>query len=223
MSRSTTTRPKAGRPTAAQAQKRHVEILDKALKVFLKKGYDLTTLDEIAASMHMTKRTIYTNYGNKEALFKTALEKAFVECAPSPEELRALITDDLATTLEAIAHNRVSHFLTPKGRSTQRIVNSETHRFPELLGVFYRLSTLPTIVVIKEVLEHHAELGDIYLERPDTTAALFLSMAVGVPARGIMTGIANNDIKDLDDHIRYCVQLFLHGLTKPEVRAKTPA
>jgi hypothetical protein len=43
-------RPSAGRPTREQAEQRHEELLDRALEQFLEKGFELATMEAIAAS-----------------------------------------------------------------------------------------------------------------------------------------------------------------------------
>ena len=45
------------------------EITDAAEKCFFKKGYDKTTMDEIAAQLELTKTAIYRYFENKEDLY----------------------------------------------------------------------------------------------------------------------------------------------------------
>src|SRR3546814_14013868 len=69
-------RSTSGRPTRAQARLRHEQLLDEALEQFLDKGFVMTTIDAIAAAVGMTKRTVYTRYPNKNALFGAAVQRA---------------------------------------------------------------------------------------------------------------------------------------------------
>src|SRR3546814_18920845 len=62
-------RSTSGRPTREQARLRHEQLLDEALEQFLDKGFVMTTIDAIAAAVGMTKRTVYTRYPDKNALF----------------------------------------------------------------------------------------------------------------------------------------------------------
>lgn len=50
------------------------EALSKAMEVFWKKGYSGASLSELTASMGINKPSMYAAYGNKEALFCSALE-----------------------------------------------------------------------------------------------------------------------------------------------------
>ena len=207
-------RPRAGRPTAEQARQRHVELLDRSLQLFQKKGFEQTTLDDIANAMHMTKRTIYGLYPNKEALFKAAVHRIVKTTLTSTEELEKLESDDLEATLCAVARMRIDMFLSPAGRRLQGMLNAESFRFPELIMTAYRDSTGPTIEFLIDLLTRHEKAGAIEVERPEAAAGIFLSMAVGSPARGMLAGSKVEVASDLDDHVHYCVRIFLNGIRK---------
>ncbi|HYD33130.1 MAG TPA: TetR/AcrR family transcriptional regulator [Methylophilaceae bacterium] len=53
----------------------HDEALDKALQVFWSHGYEGASMAELTAAMGMNKPSIYAAFGNKEELFRQALNK----------------------------------------------------------------------------------------------------------------------------------------------------
>ncbi len=65
------------------------EALTAALKVFWRKGYDGASLTDLTEAMGITRPSLYCAFGNKEALFKSALDLyereklAFIEQALS--------------------------------------------------------------------------------------------------------------------------------------------
>ena len=83
-----------GRPTLSNA-----ELLDKALDLFLARGFERTSIDAITTAARMAKRTVYRRYGDKTALFKAALQRAIEEWIVPAERLRAAETDDFEATL----------------------------------------------------------------------------------------------------------------------------
>lgn len=127
-------RPRAGRPTAAQADARHHELLDTALTLFLEHGYEQTTVEGIAAATGMTKRTLYARYPDKSALFRAAVARAIDRSVTARAALDALDERDLEATLVAVAHARVDHAMTPAGLRLQRVINAESYRFPEIFS-----------------------------------------------------------------------------------------
>jgi TetR/AcrR family transcriptional repressor of nem operon len=51
------------------------EALDVAMRTFWQKGYEATSMDELAERMKLKKGSIYKAYGNKHSLFLKALER----------------------------------------------------------------------------------------------------------------------------------------------------
>jgi len=60
-------------------EKRKKEIMEKAIEIFAKKGYEKTSLDEIAKKLKISKPAIYLYFKNKEDLFLEILKNKFNE------------------------------------------------------------------------------------------------------------------------------------------------
>lgn len=204
-------RPGAGRPTREQAEQRHEELLDRALELFLEKGFELVTMEAIAAAVGMTKRTVYARYEDKSALFKAAVQRAVDRWIVPIERLQAVETDDLEATLVEVARIRLANAISPTGLRLQRIVNAESYRFPEIFDSSFEQGTRPTILYIADLLKRHAANGQVALEDPEMAAAAFLSMVIGGPTRTAVHG-RPIDQSGYDDRIRICVRMFLNGV-----------
>lgn len=50
-------------------------VLDKAIDLFWKQGYEATNLEQLLAAMGMGKGSMYHNFGNKREVFKLALNR----------------------------------------------------------------------------------------------------------------------------------------------------
>lgn len=204
------TRPGAGRPTREQAEQRRAELLDRALELFLEKGFELATIEAIAASVGMTKRTVYARYEDKRALFKAAVQRAIERWIVPAETLQAAETQDLEETLVRIGRIRLTNAMSPAGLRLQRIINAESYRFPEIFTLAQEQGVQPTLRFLADLLRRRTAAGEVCVEEPELAASAFMSMVLSGPSRTAVLG-GKVDRSNLEKRIRYTVRLFLDG------------
>ncbi len=68
-------RPRPGRPSKELAGDVKARILDAAQRVFLERGYQSASLDEIAETAPASKPTIYAHFAGKAALFEAVVSR----------------------------------------------------------------------------------------------------------------------------------------------------
>ena len=83
----------AGRPREFDYDK----ALDQAMHVFWRKGFEGTSLPDLTAAMGINRPSLYAAFGNKEELFRKALDRYAQNAA---EHLRELL--DVPTVQEAV-------------------------------------------------------------------------------------------------------------------------
>jgi AcrR family transcriptional regulator len=204
-------RPGVGRPTRAQQVRRHQELLDVALDIFLEGGFEQTTIEEIATQVGMSKRTVYARYEDKGTLFKAAVRQAIERYTVPREAIEAVATEDLPATLSAIARLRIANLAKPVATKLQRILSAQSYRFPELFDAAFEEGAGPTIDFLSDLFVRYGRQGRIEVSEPQRAAAAFLSLAAGGPARLIVSG-KRLDRAELDKHIHFAVTLFLRGI-----------
>jgi AcrR family transcriptional regulator/predicted DNA-binding transcriptional regulator AlpA len=67
---------------AKRSEAKKNEIMDAAIALFNRNGYEKTTLEAIADSLHMAKSTVYLYFGSKEDLFMECIERLTVVAVP---------------------------------------------------------------------------------------------------------------------------------------------
>lgn len=186
-------------------------MLNCALDIFLERGYEQATTLDIANALGMSKRTVYAYYKDKETLFKAAVQRSIQRYTVPIENLRALATDDLTSTLIAVARLRITNVSTPEGIRLQRILTAQAYRFPELLRSLFWVATRPTVQFLSELFEQLNAEGKTSITNTERAAVSFLTLVVSGPVRAITAGDRPSD-EELEDQIQFSVQLFLNGI-----------
>lgn len=206
-------RPRAGRPTREQAEARHAELLDHALDHFLDKGFELATIDAIAGAVGMTKRTVYARYADKASLFRAAVRRAIERYAVIDPRMETAVTGDLAETLTRIAMLRIELVSSPRGLKLQRIIQTESYRFPDIFTDSYDLGSRPAIQFVADLLERETRAGNLALDDFLEGANAFMSLTVAGPVRFILAASPLSR-RQVEKRVAFGVRLFLDGARK---------
>ena len=121
---------RGGRPTRERAPEVEARILDAATSLFLTRGFDATSYDQVVALAHAGKASLYARYPNKEALFSSVVRRN-VDRALAPAG-HVDPTTPLRERLTAVGHSILEHSLAPKAIALIRIIIAEAPRMPEL-------------------------------------------------------------------------------------------
>jgi TetR/AcrR family transcriptional repressor of mexJK operon len=190
-------------------------LLDRALEVFLDRGYEGATVDLIAMAAGASKRTLYAHYEDKTVLFKAAVMRAIELYAEAAEKMEIAQSDDIEEALFALGRMRLAHVISPVGMRLQRILNAEAYRFPEIFRWAVDRGSRPINILVEDLLSRHRDKGEIELDDIEHAASAFLSMVINGPARVLQAG-GHIDEAKLDETVRLSVRLFLRGaLVRP--------
>lgn len=184
-----------------------------ALDIFLERGFEQTTMEEIAMQVGMSKRTVYARYEDKAALFKATVRRAIESYTVPRAALEAVASNDLRETLAAVARLRIANIATPVSTKLQRILSAQSYRFPELFTAAFEEGAGPTVSFLRDLLVRHSRMGEISVAEPHRAATAFLSLAAGAPSRIIVSG-NSLDEREIQRHIRFAVNLFLLGVCR---------
>ena len=87
------------------------EALDKALDVFWRQGYEATSIAELCHAMGVNPPSLYAAFGNKEALFRQALERYVEKVSVYIHE--ALAQPTARAAVEKLFLTKVDHLTDP--------------------------------------------------------------------------------------------------------------
>jgi AcrR family transcriptional regulator len=151
---------------------KRTQILEGAHAIFMERGYDATSMNEVARTAGVSKGTLYGYFPDKDALFGAIIER---QC--SGHEL-SLVTFDpdknVETTLHAIGQAYVGLLCRPNGGSTVRIVMAIAERMPEVGRRYYRNFTGAWSQRTSAFLKTQAAKGVLTIGNCDLAASQFL-------------------------------------------------
>ena len=149
------------------------EMIARAKPIFLEKGYEATSMAEIAAAVGGSKATLYAYFASKDDLFE-----AFV--ISEVERRAALIVapplnpSDPAGALGEIGRGLLKVLFDETVDALERIVLHEVLRFPALGKVFYETGPAAATARIATYLEEATAAGELAVEDPGMAAEHFV-------------------------------------------------
>jgi TetR/AcrR family transcriptional repressor of mexJK operon len=196
-----------GRPTREEAERRHRSLLATAFRLFLEKGWDGVSVEEISRQSGVAKGFIYARYADKDALFVGAIEHLMAD-AVGTLHLAEPLPDDVEAGLYGFGRKLLDIVLQPEALAFHRQFLAEAGRFPELAKLF--LARNPARGLIVEVLQNYADRGAIVLHDPKMTAEHFAILVVGIP-RMLALLVGRESPAEEESRLRAAVRLFLDG------------
>jgi AcrR family transcriptional regulator len=199
-----------GRPTRAEAERRRTALLETAMRLFLERGFEPVTIEEIAKRAGVAKRFIYARFSDKAALFIAAIEHNFLgrlealhSIEPSPRGAEWGLVE-LGRTLLELA-------LQPEAIALQRLFLGAAPQFPDLARrLIERNRERGGLKEVERVLRFYAERGEIELHDPQLMTEQFFISIVGIPQRLALAGIRETPY-DEARRLRMAVHIFVNG------------
>mgnify|MGYP002780862843 FL=1 len=131
----TTARAKAGVQPRGEAVVE--KILDRAMSIFLKHGFDGTSIDVLARETSTSKATIYRHFPDKEALFTAIVDRALKQFRQFPDLTRCRRSSGRDLMLD-LATQYLDLILDPARIALSRVYIFEIAKFAELERMFAR-------------------------------------------------------------------------------------
>ncbi|MCF4970713.1 TetR/AcrR family transcriptional regulator [Nostoc sp. CMAA1605] len=151
------------------------QILQGAIRVFLQEGYAKTSMDRVSAAAGVSKQTIYSNFRDKEGLFKALMERLTLAC------FQSLFTGTKLHGEPVILLRQVGEiYLTkvadnPDYLALLRVMITESQNFPELAKLYTQNVVQRGRQILSQYFAAHPELG---ITDPEAMAQIFFGSLV---------------------------------------------
>jgi TetR/AcrR family acrAB operon transcriptional repressor len=197
------------RRTKEEAEKTRQDLLDAALALFSRKGYESTRLEDIAQSAGVTRGAIYHHFGGKEELFIALLDdasaisnKAIQQAIVEGGSLIEILSRILVYTFNLIEDDtrfRQVMALTLAATNVDELARRKYSEAKELVGS------------IGEALARGIESGELRPDLdPNNAARALLAYQNGLA----LLWFYNRDTFSVKDNAEAMAQIYLYGIAK---------
>lgn len=198
-----------GRP---RSQQKNQAILAAASDIFMEKGFDGTSMDEVARRAGVSKQTVYSHFAGKEALFSASITQVIQEYFPESD----FCSEDVAPSLEGelflickqflrllTSEDAIGMFRILASNATSTEENKLAHLFWEA-GPVFMLNRLC------DFIDHWVAQGSLSIPNTMEAAHTLISLIKGrhhfQMAIGLILDITE---EELTTHAQHCTYAFL--------------
>lgn len=195
---------------------RRGRIIDVAAELFVEHGFADTTLDSIARHAGVAKRTLYQQFGDKEAIFKVV-----VAAKTAPHDLMDFPlpgrNKSVRERLTAVGKKLSVLFLADEHIGILRLMVGESRRVPELMN---HLVDVGTKIVTGRIARVFQDMIDEALIEPcDTTASATLFVDTVVASKSFLKTLGRIERRPTDAELAERIDLFINGRLRPPADA----
>jgi TetR/AcrR family transcriptional repressor of mexJK operon len=196
-----------GRPTRQEAERRHRGLIETAFRLFVEKGWEGASIDEISRQAGVAKGFIYARYPDKAALFVGAIQR-LMDHAMGTLQVSEALPHDVEEGLIAFGQRLLDLALKPEVLAFHRLFIAEAPKFPALAKHFIDRNRILDLVA--DVLAGYGELGAPVPADARTRAEHFAILVIGIPrTRALLVG--REPPAEEQRRLRAAVRLFLDG------------
>jgi len=183
--------PRADDPRVVRSR---TAVVGAARQLFMRKGYAGTTMEEIAAVAGLTKRTLYNNYADKDALFRQIVSEVMAFAGTFARGLHQEFTvrisaAQLHVMLDDLAQRMALAIMRPEVVALRRLLIGEARAFPTLGAEYFDRAPGRVLDALASGFEHLGRIGLLRVSDTRLAAAQFAYLIVGEPLdRAMLVG-----------------------------------
>ncbi len=195
---------------ATVSERKRQAIASAALALFARDGYERTSVDAIAAEAGVSKRTVYSHYGDKESLFILVVRDTYAlmrERFAEGVESTLRDVDDVEKSLVSCIREVVRAVTqTPERARLVRLITAELPRFPALLDLWHGRGITP---LLAEPIARLTAEGLLTADDPMEAAGHLSALTIGQINNRSMMGTIPLGEAETDQIITSGVHVFL--------------
>ncbi|MES2207617.1 MAG: TetR/AcrR family transcriptional regulator [Pseudomonadota bacterium] len=205
---------KVGRPRQGTESERSEALLDAATAVFMRQGYGLASIGQIAQAAGVSTRTIYERFANKAELLVAVIRRLMGRELGLMIESGTYDDEDPEIALTAFGLALIERATSTDAIGLFRMGVADSERFPDpdLARQIYEAGPWQTQRAVASYLSNQCSRGRLTLEDPLKAASLFIHLISSEPReQALFKCFPDDGTWNPEAHVRSVVRLFLRG------------
>jgi TetR/AcrR family transcriptional repressor of mexJK operon len=184
-------------------------ILRGAKAVFLKRGYEGTSMDAVALRAGVSKMTVYRHFGSKEVLFAGVIADLCERIVDG--DLKAIFESPPHEALRTFARKMIAIVFAPETVELHRIVIAESRSFAKLGRLFYQSGPEACISTLISYFDRHTDDARFKIRNPRRAAEEFLELLRGYAHLRVLLGLQKTPSDDeMEERIEGAIRHVLN-------------
>lgn len=186
-------------------------ILDAAKRLFANEGFAGASMDEIAAEAGVSKLTVYSHFGDKDALFAAAVRAKCEEMLPD-DLFQQELKGPLRSQLIAIASGFFALISSDEAISTHRMMIAPGNGDDPLRKLFWEAGPQRTHDALAAFLQARVQAGELDIADTARATQQFFALIKGEMHSRMICGLyAKPQRGDVSAHVEATVDMFLRA------------
>jgi TetR/AcrR family transcriptional repressor of mexJK operon len=180
-------RPVKERRTPGPASRaKNSRIISAARKLFVRHGYDETSMEAIAREAGVGKATVYAHFSAKEQLFAAIVS---IEGEEHFMKMKFARPVSLIEDLHEFGNSAFTLLIDPENTAILRMVVAEVNKFPDLGRIFFETGPTRFVECVAEYLERADATGELSIPDPKLAALQFLALITAEVRMASLLGV----------------------------------
>jgi TetR/AcrR family transcriptional repressor of mexJK operon len=206
--------PKPAAPGRPKDMGKGNAILEAARRLFTSLGFDGASMDQIAAAAGVSKLTVYSHFGDKDALFAAAA-RAYCEQQLPTELFVANPDTPLRERLLQIARAFFAMVSSPEAVAGHRILCTPQMADSPVPGMFWDAGPKRVQGEFAELLQRRIDAGELQIDDIPRASSQFFTLLKGDAHAQLVMGCGGATCRDaMRSHLAASVDMFLRASAK---------
>ena len=208
-----------------RAGRKRRDIMQAAMTLFLTRGYDGTSMDEVALTAAVSKPTVYKHFSDKEQLFREIVLSTTDQAVGLVQMVTETFadSDNVEQSLRELAQRFIANLMEPDVLRLRRLVIATAERFPDVGRTWYESGFERALEALAGSFELLTAQGALNVEDPLTAANHFVGLLLWIPVNRVMfTGGNAYSESEIATFATDAVDTFLRAYAVPPTALAPP-